>query len=174
VRYNGPREYIPLTNPDPDSNVMKDGGNGTYPVRRETTYERLRFDPRTYDVNILDTTFVSSYVRHDPGFDPTAPPSSYGVVGSCSDNCCGGLYPGTAKLDLRGTAFKFSDTFAVTGFCSSGSSTFGNNNQTVSLDGDGQCGSIVPARIDSGDGCLGRPDPYYSEDDFVLQLAPFP
>ena len=170
VRRTGPREYINLTNPDPDSNVHKQGGTFSYPVRSEATYTKIRFDPRTYDVDIQDKAFAS-LVAIDPSTSSSAP-NDYGTVGSCSDNCCGGSYPGLAKLDLRGTPLKFNDAFIIDGFCASGTVTSSFNDQVYNLDGDGQCGGAVPIRRDAGDGCFGRPDPHYSENDFVLQLAP--
>ena len=165
VRQDGPRAYISLTAQDVDSNLIEDGGNNTHPVSRETRYTKVRFDPRLFEVDVLDTTY-STWVLHDPGAVPDA--QAYGHVSACSGVVCTGNHPGRAKLDLRGTPFRFEDTFLERVSCNSALVTSSAAFQVIELESNDVAGEVAPERA----GCRGRQHPYYSDDRFYLRLGP--
>ena len=165
VRHEDPREYIEISAQDSDSNLIEDGGNNTYPVSRETRYSKLRFDPRLFEVDVLDTTFAT-WTTIDPNGSQT--PQRYGHVAACSSLACTGSYPGRAKLDLRGTPLRFEDTFLERVGCQPVMTTNSASNQVIELLTDDTVGEVAPARA----GCGARQLPYYSDGRFYLRLAP--
>ena len=149
--------------------MMRYGGDYQYNVSIETRYQKVCFDPRTFNVHTGDRT----YATNDLIRPSVSGSMTYGSAASCSDNCCGGNFPGISQVDLCGTIFAVEDSFGPEGWCaSSTSATLSSADQVVRLDGDGQCGSIVPIRIRGADGCRGQPSLRTTATDYALRLRP--
>lgn len=133
-----PAEYVNLASTGPNANFSQYTAGGASPgTNVRTRFTKLRINPATLQVDIGDLTFASSTgsLLHAGSIRVTSMP--YGVAMAC-------VAPfnaaGVGNIDLTGTAFQVTSTFAASGSRASGSATISPGNQVVSLTGGGFCG----------------------------------
>jgi len=135
-----PSEYLELVMTGADLNFSQYTAGGSSPgTDVRTNYTRVRIDPATYSVDISDQRFSSSTGSLTHNVDDVIS-MPYGVAMDC--NSAG---TGLANINLQGTPFAVDDTFCQAGFQASGSATFSENDQVVTIDGGGGCGWTSPA-----------------------------
>ena len=110
-----PKEYLTLAETGPGKNfssyVAGGESSGTDVV---TSFTKVRLDPATLEILIEDRTFSNSVggISHPDGGGPVSVTSMpYGAAMNCNAS------PpfGTANVDLRGTPFKVTEAFVLTG-----------------------------------------------------------
>lgn len=127
------RAYLSLT----QSNYsMYKGDNGEQDVR--TTFTKLRIDPSTLRVDISDQRFSSSTgtLRHGVG-GPLVTSMPYAVAMDCRGP---NSSEGRARIDLAGTPFAVTASFATEGSAVRGTATRSDGDRRVDLTGGGNCG----------------------------------
>jgi hypothetical protein len=131
----GPMEFLTLrTGTDLNFSQYSAGGASIGNDVR-TTYERVRIDPVTLQIDINNQMFATStgaLLHSLLGVPVTAMP--FGVAMSC------GGAPGSANIDLTGTPFVVADPFAIGGWVPNGSVTKSADERQVTLTGEGYCG----------------------------------
>jgi hypothetical protein len=136
-----PTEYLTL-NPSENMGSYKEGGAS--PGTTVTTqYKKARINPSTLALNASDQTFVLSVggLLHSTERTPVIS-MPLGVAMSCKgDND----QSATAKINLTGTRFFVSGSFAVGGNEANGSATESNNQQKYVIKGGGNCGFFTPS-----------------------------
>ena len=172
-RAAGPKEYLELVEVTGESNLMQEGGDDTNPVRKETRYTKLRIDPRTFEVNVVDDSYAETTLIEQDLNDQSS--VKYGIVSSRSQFCCNGNYPGKGVIDLTGTGFQVDDTFLLYGECPVGGATPPQGGAKVTLLGDGSPGTIGPRRaaLPTIRSCneVFVEGSHYSELNFILRLS---
>jgi hypothetical protein len=138
-----PREYLPLQQTGADQNFASytAGGRASGTTVR-TSYQQLRIDPVTLEVDIADRTYASSSGSVTvAGGTVTAVP--YGVAADCAG---AGSALGQASIDLGGTPFAVKDNGLVTwGMMPGGGATYLADGRSVNVTGGGNCGLVQPA-----------------------------
>ena len=185
------RAYVTLPEQANGSNQMEwrdELGNSN-----TTQYERVRLDLRTSSIDITDLTYATSTFNQPANMFPV----NFGVaIGSsyhnaCSAQCCGGMCPGQSIIDLRGTAIAVESMFELANECPTGGALYSLSSQVVTLTADGGFGGVAPQLLarqfprqsspqQGINQCASSPyhsmydrdAQYYSEDDFLLRIAP--
>ena len=136
-----PREYLTLHESNFSQYTTGGARSGTN-VR--TVYSKVRLDVDTLTVDTSDQTFSHSSGSLVHGVPATSMP--YAVAMDCRTT---GSSAGVAKIDLRGTQFKVTDTFDNIGFNpgpgAPNHAQFSAGDQVVDLAGGGFCGWTDPS-----------------------------
>jgi cysteine-rich repeat protein len=139
-------EYLVLDNVGGDFNFGQYTAGGFSPgTSVRTSYERLRIDPLTLEVDIDDRTFASSGGALTHGGNPVTE-ISYAIAISCN-----GDPVGAANINLLGTPFFVNQAFCQAGFLPVGQASVSDNGQVVNMFGGGECGWTSP------EPCAGAP-----------------
>lgn len=136
-----PVEYLTLPEQTNGANNFKWGtfcGNSVNDTNAEIQFEKVKIDPYTLYIDMIDQTFATIIKTSSVG----ATGLRYGHTRSCSNFCGGDI--GTGKVDLTGTGFKVTDPFYSWGSSPVGGATASSMNQVVSLSITGACGEIAP------------------------------
>jgi hypothetical protein len=157
---SSPLEYLTLW--DSDENYAQFTAGGASPgTNVRTLYSRVRLLPDTWQIDIADQRYASS--TGSIGQEPDAVTSMpYGVAVDCVSH---GSATGLARIDLRATPFRVSDTFVQCGYAAGGSVTFSEEDQVVDLTGGGYCGWTQP-----DPGCLDPPYNHAGGPQTILEL----
>ena len=137
-----PKEYVPLARTGTSANFSQYTAGGAAPgTDVRTAFTRLRIDPATFTVDIGDLSYASSTgsLSHS-GTPVTSMP--YAVAMSCT-----GSPDGVANVDLRDTAVRVDNPFALGGAGPAGTATASPDGQTVDLTGGGYCGWNMPTPV---------------------------
>ncbi|MBX3231797.1 MAG: hypothetical protein KIT84_44300 [Labilithrix sp.] len=155
-----PREYLTLVETGATSNFATYAAGGAAEGTDVTTrYERLRIDPVTLRIDVVDRTFASSAGSVMVGGETIAS-VPFGVAASCGGP---GSATGSANVDLRGTPFAVAqDAFVTRGESPGGSATYRRSDRVVDVLGGGACGRSEPAP--------GRCDLFTRASSFQLRL----
>ena len=162
-------EYLELPEQSGMSNAFQ-RTNDAFQVALQTRYQKVRFDPRTFEVNIVDTTHVQNDVS-DP--DLANETVKYGIISSLALN---NNSPASGRVDLRGTGFAIDDAFGTFGQCPMGDAMFSENNQVADLNVSGPGATLSVIRDASSNVAFCGDDfpdaeGYCSETDFILRLT---
>jgi GON domain len=138
-----PRSYIDLSKTGTNVNFSQYTAGGASPgTNVRTSFTKVGIDPATLQADIGDLAFASSTgsLKHSGGTTVTS--MAYGVAMAC---IAPGNAAGVANINLTGTAFKVTSTFATGGSSSAGTATVSRNHQVVNLTGGGFCGWMMSA-----------------------------
>ena len=165
----------------------------------ETKYERIRIDLRTSSVDITDTTYAtittSASINPPPNYMRFGHARADSYSNDCAASCCG-MCAGTSVVDLTGTTIAVDSGFEMWGGCPVGGGAMSSSgDQLVTLSINGGPGNIGPQLLarqygrDEGvmpasgpfqcatspyNPAANRSAQYYSEDDFLMRIAPAP
>ena len=161
-----PLEYLPLAMTHDNHNVFErfgEPGGVTLtpePYNRRLTrtrYEKVRFNPLTMKIDIMDTRFAQTEVEQDTtdSINVSINPVPFGVAQGCGEQLSDPNLREVARgrLDLRGTPFVPFSQWVPAGVCASGSSAAFSGASALEFVGNGGsqvyggCGAIVPADI---------------------------
>jgi hypothetical protein len=143
-----PKEYLTLASTSPGANRSTYGG-----IAQDVTtrFTRVRIDPVTLLVNVIDYTFSTS-----DGADCCIGPTVIRSMPLGHASACRGDFwdAGSANVDLSGTPFVIDDVFTLRGWNPFGSANgayawwdfagFAVQGPVVNLTGGGYCGGIGP------------------------------
>lgn len=155
----GPVDYLPLENVLGDHNFASYAAGGASPgTTVKTSYIRLRINPATLVVQIGDQRFAASSggLSHSGAGSVTSMP--FGVAMSCDGN------PGSANIDLRGTSFAVSDSFA-------GGGNFIDSLVNTSIDPDKQFIDLIGGGLCGWNGGSGTPYNPFNDAQGTLKLT---
>ncbi|OJT18974.1 hypothetical protein BO221_36235 [Archangium sp. Cb G35] len=99
-----------------------------------TTWSKVRLDTVAEKLDIYDVRFATS-VGAIPAWNKYY--ASFGEAGDCVGP---NSSTGRANVDLRGTPFAVTATWATTGYAAKGGYTLSSNDQVVNVTGGGSCG----------------------------------
>jgi len=107
-----------------------------------TTYTRLQIDPASLTIDICNMTFATSSGSLVQGEDgPTVTAMPLGIAMSCDNNYSSSS---AANVDLTGTPFVVTSSWAQGGNKPAGSTTQSAGGRAVALTGGGYCGWNAP------------------------------
>ncbi|RJS25664.1 hypothetical protein DRW03_04045 [Corallococcus sp. H22C18031201] len=132
-----PKEYLTLQNTTNANFSQYTAGGASPGTNLRTSFAKVRIDPVTLQIDPGDRTFATSTgsVAHSQTTIASLP---YGAAMDCLTS---GSTAGVANLDFTGLPFVAApDQFAVNGFQSNGTTTYGGGGRTVDLTGGGYCG----------------------------------
>lgn len=135
-----PTEYLTLA---PGRNVSRfPAGGKARGIDIETTYWRVRLDPRTLEVDANDRAFATSFGElWITGMEGSVYFMPFGVALDCAG---AGSARGSATIDLSGTPFAVvADLFVRGGTEPGGSATYTADHKRVALRGGGACGWVA-------------------------------
>lgn len=138
-----PRSYIDLSKTGTNVNFSQYTAGGASPgTNVRTSFTKVGINPATLQADIGDLAFASSTgsLRHAGSTTVTSMP--YGVAMSCiAPNNAAGV----ANINLTGTPFKVTSTFATGGAAAAGTAAVSRSMQVVNLTGGGFCGWMMSA-----------------------------
>jgi len=139
-----PTEYLILVATAPDHNFAQHTCNGTlgawgYDAR--TKYTRVKLDPATGLVDVVDMMFATSTGSCILGTTLNWTCAAYATASDCYDGDTTTAM-GLANVDLTGTPFRVgsSVTWTPGGYMQSGTATRSSGDQIVDITGGGGCG----------------------------------
>lgn len=174
MRTTSPRDYLPLAMTHEDHNVFERFGEPTQPgsvvgssqpvqplfQRRltRTRYEKVRIDPYTLSIDVLDDTFASTEIFQDSeqDLDKFAQSVPFGVTQGCGLQIQDEALREDAqgRLDLRNTPFELNQRWSAGGVCAAQIDTStSEQDQVISLNVSGGsasstgCGVVAPDQM---------------------------
>ncbi len=133
-----PREYLSLPAGDDKNFAQYTAGGAVAGDSVRTTYARVRIDPLSLTIAIVDQTFATSTGALVHGGQPVNF-MPFGIAMSCDQSASG-----RANIDLTGTPFAVSSGFCQSGWQPSGNAAPSQGGQVVALTGGGYCGWSAP------------------------------
>lgn len=137
-----PREYLTLPATGGANNRFEE-----HTYNRQTSYERVRIDPISLQIDAQDDEFATTTTLLGRGGRPERSYDGnifFGTAGSCGRGVENGDPQGRGTIDLTGTPFSVVTEFEVGGECASGRAEFMASRQIVTLRASGSCGFMAP------------------------------
>jgi len=129
---------------NPSTNYAEGPGTGSWYCALRTYYKAIQVNWQTLKVNTVYAPGVSSTTQlYGASGCSNGLIAPYGTAADCWDITHMGADYG--NIDLTGTHYAVNDVFTGVGYFGSGTATFTNNNQSVALEGQGDCGWIATA-----------------------------
>lgn len=138
-----PATYLNLVNIGNANFAQYTAGGARPGVNVHTSYQRVRFDPVSLQVDPNDTTFAKSTGQiMDVAGGSVRTEVGYGAACDCIANFS---QTGTANVDLTGTPFAVApNAFQNFGFNGAGNAVYSANAKVVNLTGGGFCSCYMP------------------------------
>jgi GON domain len=138
-----PRSYIDLNKTGANVNFSQYTAGGASPgTNVRTNFTKVGIDPATLQADIGDLAFASSTGSLLHSGSTTVTSMAYGVAMSCvAPNNAAGV----ANINLTGTPFRVTSTFATGGAAPAGTAAVSLGKQVVNLTGGGFCGWMMSA-----------------------------